>query len=155
MKQLTLALLLSIAPAVINAESQPCLLDVAPAMIEAENKCGSCDKSEIVDDERCCNLAELVVLDAAQAYAANQVTITVSGETVSAEGWDFITRFVHAIYGDATVEENRTVTVSFERNDLSVAAWFNLLAEVENKFVTVQGTISEHPDCTGAVVSLN
>ena len=137
MKQLTLALLFSIAPVAVSAHSY------------------YTDKTEHIEGERCCGLPALVILDAVQAQEATQATITISGETVSVEGWAFISTLAQEVFGDVFVEENRTITVTFERSDLSIAAWITLLAQVEITFVTVQATIDQNLDCAGAVVTLN
>ena len=154
MKKLTLALLFSIAPAVIKAESKPCLLDIAPTIIEDANKCGSCDRTEQIENERCCNLTELVLLDPVQAVEATTVTVTISGENITAEGWDFINNYVPAVYGLPTTIDAHVMNWVFERGDRSLAEWFTFLASVEAIFVAVQSTVIG--TCTdAATVSLN
>ena len=131
MKRLTIALLLSLAPLAINA-----------------NNCGSCDRSEELqteqsqaDDERCCNLAELVLLDAIQAYDATQVAVTIVNETLSTDEWNHVVNVAKAAYGSSVTADAQEINFVIERNDLSAAEWFEMLAEAEAKVGKLTGAV--------------
>ncbi len=104
MKRLTIALLLSIAPAAINAEHEACIADVAQVAVEADTKCGTCDKAEEIQDDRCCGLAELALIDAALAFDATSAIVTITGyneatgQVMSVEGWNFVTELLPEIF---------------------------------------------------------
>jgi len=156
MKRLTLALLLSVAPAALNAEAEVCTQTAAPAA--DADKCGSCDRTEPVatqaDDERCCGLAELAWIDAAEAYDATVITITESNQTMSADGWNFVTELLAATFGAPTTQTNNELSYTFQRGEMDIVQWFETLAEVEAKFLAVQSTIENNPNCVGGALNL-
>lgn len=138
MKQLTLALLLSVAPATIVAND--------------ENKCGnSCDRTEQVtqQDERCCGLAELVMIDALQAYEATSGYITASKQTMSTDGWNFVTELLTSAFGTPATQTDESLSFAFARGDMDLFQWFETLAAVETKVLEVQSIIENDPKCIG------
>ncbi len=131
MKKLTLALLLSLAPLALSA-----------------NNCGSCDRSEEIQteqsqitDERCCNLVELALLDAMQAYDATQVAVTITNETLSNDEWNHVVSFAKTAYGSSVNADATEINFVIERNDLTVAEWFEMLAEAEANVGRLTGAV--------------
>jgi hypothetical protein len=159
MKQLTLALLLSLAPAALNADTQPCLLDVAPEVIEATTKCGcDCGKAteEEIKDDRCCGLAELAVLDAAEAFDKTTVTITIRGEDITLEEWESINNYVSALSDTAMTIGAHAATWEFNRGERALDEWFNYLVGIEGIFLaTKDGVATICGDAATVTLHLN
>jgi hypothetical protein len=131
MKQLTLALLLSIAPAAINAN-------------ETE-KCGNCDRTEQVatqNDDRCCGLPELLL-------------ITATNQTMSADCWNFINELLTATFGTPTTQTVDTISFIFPRGTMDVFQWFETLATIEAKLIEANAIAESTQDCTGGTVEFS
>jgi hypothetical protein len=144
MKQLTLALLLSIAPAAINAN-------------ETE-KCGNCDRTEQVatqNDDRCCGLPELLLIDAMEAYEATSATITATNQTMSADCWNFINELLTATFGTPTTQTVDTISFIFPRGTMDVFQWFETLATIEAKLIEANAIAESTQDCTGGTVEFS
>ena len=141
MKNLTLALLLSCAPAALIADTQPCLLDVAPEIVEACNKCNNgCDRAENVDAQAP-DKAVLKVLDNASAETAQQVTVSIANKAVDVDMWEKINQYGAAVYGEPASTDAQSVQWVFKRDEQPVAEWFALLSNVEAIFVAVRSTV--------------
>lgn len=159
MKRLTIALLLSIAPAAINAEHEACITDAAPVAIEAETKCGTCDKAEEIQDDRCCGLAELALIDAALAHEATSAMVTITGyndttgAVMSAEGWIFVTELLPEIFGAITNQTENSISFVLERSDMTTVAWFETLAIFEAKLLELKSIVEQNPNCVGGTIA--
>lgn len=145
MKNLTIALLLSFAPAVLKADNQPCLPDVAPEIVAEYNKCSGCDKAEAI---------ELKVVDNAQATDATRATVTISGENIPAEKWEKIQQYGRMIYGEPVVANEQTLRWVFDRNERSTEEWFAHLSNIEAAFVAVRSSVTSFCDTDPVSVTI-
>jgi hypothetical protein len=85
---------------------------------------------------------KLVILDNDKAGEATMVTVTIARDVaVSDEEWVKMLAFVQTVYGTPIMQDNTTVKFIFERHDMSVDAWFNLLSNVEAIFVAVRSMV--------------
>ena len=142
MKRLTLSLLLSFAPAALNAN------DVT--------KCNNgCERAEQVQDERCCGLAELVMVDALQAYEATGAFVTATKQSMSADGWNFVTELLTATFGAPAAQTDSSLSFEFDRDAMNLVQWFETLAALEVKIVEVKSIIEKNPNCTGGTLAFD
>lgn len=159
MKSLTIALLLSIAPVAIKADDVAQEAEITTITVETEKKCGDCNRAEILQDDRCCNLAELALIDATIAYEATSVSVTVSnvnettGETMSVEGWNFIGELLPSIFGEVTSQTDSSFSFVFERGDMTIFGWFETLAIVEAKLLELKSAVEQNPNCVGGTIA--
>jgi hypothetical protein len=146
MKQLTLALLLSVAPAALNANET--------------DKCNNCDKTEQVavqkDDERCCCLPELTLFDAISAYEATSATVTATAQNMSINDWNFLTELLTDTFGIApTTQTDTTISFDFSRGDMDAFQWFEALASLETKLSEVQSILANNPNGDGGSATID
>ena len=138
MNSLKIALLLSFAPCIVTASGGNC-----------------CDRAEIVQDEKCCTtLFNLAIFEAEAAYNASVAYISISGDALSDGCWEFIQNITTTLLGEAPIQTEDTLTFVFERNDLSLVSWFELLAQVEANYLEVQSTVSANQNCTGVIIEI-
>jgi|HubBroStandDraft_2_1064218.scaffolds.fasta_scaffold516815_2 hypothetical protein len=142
MKHLNLALLISLAPLALNAESI--------------NK-GCCDDRLVAsqNDERFEEVCELAVFDIYAAYEANTAYVTVSGSSLSADAWQFIATTLSNVFGrQPDLQSSTELSYLFPRANLSTMVWFELLAEIELQFVSIQSTIQGQASCANAFIEI-
>jgi hypothetical protein len=145
MKQLTLALLLSVAPAALANET---------------DKCNNCDKTEQVavqaDDERCCCLPELTLFDAVEAYEATSATVTATAQNMSINDWNFLTELLTDTFGIApTTQTDITISFDFPRGEMDAFQWFETLASLETKLGEVQSILANNPNGDGGSATID
>jgi hypothetical protein len=146
MKQLTLALLLSTAPAAINANET--------------DKCNNCDRTEQViaqaEDERCCGLAELTLFDAYSAYEATSATISTTAQNMSVNDWNFLTALLTDTLGiTPATQTDTTISFVFERGNMNLFQWFETLAALEAKLVEVKSILANNPNGDGGTATID
>lgn len=144
MKALIFALLLSLVPVtlVLNAESI--------------NK-GCCDDRLITSqsNERFEEVCELVLFDIYAAYEANTAYVTISGSSLSADAWQFIATTLSSVFGrQPDLQSSTEISYVFPRANLSTIEWFELLADIEIQFVSIQSTIQAQASCANAFIAI-
>lgn len=137
MKKLTLTLLLSLTPIGITAGC-------------CDDRAGELNNTE--QDERCCGLAELALIDALEAYDANNAYIIVSGDLLSDDAWNTVVNEVSNIFGSPTAQAERSLTYVFNRGNQFVETWFLELAALESKFVELNQIITGASTTTETVL---
>lgn len=154
MKKLTIALLLSFAPAALKADNQQCLMEMASQTAEAHNKCNGCDRTESTNSQDTENLQEFKEFSSAQAAEKTRAIITISTENTSTEKWEKIQQYVGMIYGEATAVDEHTVCWELKREGRSTEEWLAHLSNIKAVFVAMRSTVANFCDTDPVTVTI-